>query len=76
MALGDITSILSLKAKEYLTMRQSAKAKNIQTAENSLLQSQYNESQLAFTDKALEEAVLLQGLSLMPIKYIPRKMTR
>jgi hypothetical protein len=59
-----------------VTMRMSAKAKNIQEAENNLLQNHYYESQSAFADKAVEEALLIQGMSHLPIKYIPRKMSR
>jgi hypothetical protein len=57
-------------------MRQSAKAMNIQEAEKNLLQNHYCESQSAFADKAVEEALLIQGMSHLPIKYIPRKMSR
>jgi hypothetical protein len=59
-----------------VTIRQSSKAKNIQEAEKSLLQNQYYESQTALADKANEDALLIQGMSHLPIKYIPRKMSR
>jgi hypothetical protein len=59
-----------------VTMRQSAKAKNIQEAEKNLLQNHYYESQSALADKAVEEALLIQGMYHLPIKYIPRKMSR
>ncbi|MEX2461476.1 MAG: hypothetical protein WD469_09325 [Paenibacillaceae bacterium] len=57
-------------------MRQSAKAKNIQQAENILLQNHYYESQSGLADKAAEDVLLIQGMNDLPIKYIPRKMPR
>jgi hypothetical protein len=57
-------------------MRQSAKAKNIQKAGNNLLQNHYYESQSAIADQAIEDVLLIQGINDLPIKYIPRKMSR
>jgi hypothetical protein len=76
MAFGDITSILSIMQRSMVTMRQSAKAKNIQEAEKNLLQNHYYEAQTALTDETMEEKLLVLGISDLPIKYIPRKMSR
>jgi hypothetical protein len=57
-------------------MRQSAKAKNFQKAGNNLLQNHYYESQSAIADQAIEDVLLIQGINDLPIKYIPRKMSR
>jgi hypothetical protein len=57
-------------------MRQSAKATNIQETGNSMLLNHYNEAQSMQSDKLKEEANLFQGISQIPIKYIPRKMSR
>jgi hypothetical protein len=57
-------------------MRQSTKATNIQETGNSMLLNHYNEAQSVQSDKLKEEATFIQGMSPMPIKYIPRKMSR
>jgi hypothetical protein len=57
-------------------MRQSAKAKIVQEAESSMMQSHYHESQAPLADKTMEEALLIQGMSQVPVKYISRKMSR
>jgi hypothetical protein len=59
-----------------MSVRQSAKAKNVQEAESSMMQSHYHESQAPLADKAMEDALLIQGMSHLPVKYIPRKMSR
>jgi hypothetical protein len=59
-----------------MSMRQSAKAKKVQEAESSMMQSHYHESQAPLADKAMEEEMLIQGMNHLPIKYFPRKMSR
>jgi hypothetical protein len=59
-----------------VNMRQSAKATNIQETGNSMLLNHYYEAQSAQVAKVKEEAMFNQGMSAMPIKYFPRKMSR
>jgi hypothetical protein len=59
-----------------MSVRQSAKAKNVQEAGCSMMQCHYHESQTPLTDKTMEEDMLIQGMNHLPIKYIPRKMSR
>jgi hypothetical protein len=59
-----------------VNMRQSAKATSIQETGNSMLQNHYYEAHLIQADKLKEEATFIQGMGPMPIKYIPRKMSR